>query len=474
VIFNSLTFLIFFAIVLSLHYLPLGWRIKKLNLLVASYLFYAAWNPPFVLLLFLTAVADFSLARWMGRINSGAGRRTLLAIGLASNLGLLAYFKYGAFLLENLAALLGILSISYRPSSPGVLLPLGLSFYTFESVSYLVDVYRRKISPWNTFLDYALFLTFFPHLVAGPIVRAGDFLPQCREPRRATSDQMGWGLSLLVMGLFQKVILADSLLAPVVDIVYDGSARAGFMDAWIGTLAFAGQIYFDFAGYSACAIGLAHCFGFVLKDNFHCPYAATSLTDFWRRWHISLSTWLRDYLYIPLGGGRLGPARTSINLVITMLLGGLWHGASWHFVAWGGLHGAFLVGERLLGIRPVAHPPSGRRLRQLPAAMLTFTLVCLSWVFFRARDLHAANGLVVTMLCGGPSYHRERIGSFKCFSVVILITLMLSFHWMLRDTSVERAVERLPWWLRGLGLAAMLACLAMPAGGDRAFIYFQF
>jgi D-alanyl-lipoteichoic acid acyltransferase DltB (MBOAT superfamily) len=322
-VFNSYIFLIFFAVVWGLHQLPFPWAVKKFNLLVASYVFYAAWSPPFVLLLILSAVVDFFLARWMGRIDAPSGRRLLLGASLAVNLGLLGYFKYGSFLLENFVRAAALLGIHYQPPAGDIILPLGISFYTFETISYLMDVYRRRIKPWGSFLDYALFLTFFPHLVAGPIVRAADFLPQCVTPRRATDRQIGWGLCLLVLGLFEKVVLADGLLAPVVDKVYNATAAAHFGDAWAGTLAFSGQIFFDFAGYTTCAIGVALCFGFVLNDNFHFPYAAVGFSDFWRRWHMSLSGWLRDYLHIPLGGNRKGLARTNVNLMLTMLLGGL-------------------------------------------------------------------------------------------------------------------------------------------------------
>ena len=278
----------------------------------------------------------------LDRVEHPTGRRAVLIASLTLNLGLLAFFKYGVFVAENVAALLGMVGMRYRPAFPDIILPLGISFYTFETISYLVDVYRRKIRAWDSFLDYALFLTFFPHLVAGPIVRADDFLPQCRTPRRASAGQLGWGLALLTIGLFEKMFLADLILLPTVDLVFGAADQAGFVDAWIGTLAFAGQILFDFSGYSTCAIGVALCLGFVLRDNFHFPYATVGFSDFWRRWHISLSTWLRDYLYIPLGGNRRGPARTKVNLMITMLLGssgtgprgGSWPGAACTGSSW--------------------------------------------------------------------------------------------------------------------------------------------
>ena len=350
-LFNSPTFLAFFLVVLAVHYSPLEWTPKKGFLLLASYLFYAAWNPPFVALIWLSTVVDWYAAKWMFASSSPTLRRGLLILSLTTNLGLLGFFKYSGFVLENFVAVAQLGGVIFTPVDLGVLLPIGISFYTFQTLSYTIDVYRGQLEPADSPLDFALFVTFFPQLVAGPIVRASQFLPQLVEEKRATSAQMGWGFSLFTLGLFEKVVLADSWMAPAADVVYDAAPLAGAMDAWVGTLAFSAQIFFDFAGYSTCAIGIALCLGFALPDNFRYPYAAIGFSDFWSRWHISLSSWLRDYLYIPLGGNRRGRRRTYINLGLTMLLGGLWHGAAWRFVVWGGLHGAYLGIERWLGKR---------------------------------------------------------------------------------------------------------------------------
>ena len=272
----------------------------------------------------------------------------MLVASLAVNLGLLGFFKYRVFFLENFVALLNSVGVDFHPARPSIILPVGISFYTFQTLSYTLDIYMGKMKPARSFLDYALFVTFFPQLVAGPIVRAAHFLPQCEDARRTTLSQLGWGLSLILFGLFQKSVIADGLMAPVVERVYDSGEVLSFGAGWVGTLAFAMQIFCDFSGYSTCAIGTAMCLGFWLPVNFRSPYAAIGFSDFWRRWHVSLSSWLRDYLYIPLGGNRKGTARTYVNLMITMLLGGLWHGASWNFVIWGGLHGVYLIVERLL------------------------------------------------------------------------------------------------------------------------------
>jgi alginate O-acetyltransferase complex protein AlgI len=471
-IFNSLTFLVFFVVVLAIYYLPWTWTQRKVFLLLASYVFYAAWNPPFVLLLMGSTVIDWIVAKRMAATDDQVRRRALLMVSLVFNLGVLAFFKYGAFLLENFVALAHLVGIEYAPPTWNIVLPIGISFYTFLTLSYTIDVYHRKIEPGNSFLDYAFFITFFPHLVAGPIIRAADFLPQCAAPRLATRDQFTWGLTLMVIGVFEKVVLADAITAPVADTVYGAASSAGFIDAWIGTLAFSAQIFFDFAGYSTCAIGAALCLGFVLKDNFRFPYAAIGFSDFWQRWHISLSTWLRDYLYIPLGGNRHGPWKTRRNLMLTMLLGGLWHGASWRFVAWGGLHGTYLIAEREAKAR------IGRVawLETTPARVLlalgTFALVCLTWVFFRAHSFPDATRLLRAMLVGAPD--RLSLGVFATVSVVVVTALLLAAHWWMRDSSLEAKWQQLSVWGRSTVLAILILSIALVPGDDRAFIYFQF
>src|SRR6185295_5324294 len=271
-----------------------------------------------------------------------------MVLSVVVDLGILAYFKYGTFALENFQAIAATFGVDYKPPGFDIVLPVGISFYTFATLSYTLDVYLRRAAPARNFLDYALFVTFFPHLVAGPIMRPTELVPQFAEPRRATPSQLRFGIALMTLGLFQKIVLADGFLGSPADRVFGGTRVPGLLDAWTGTLAFSGQIFCDFAGYSTTAIGAAMCLGFAMPDNFRFPYAAVGFSDFWRRWHITLSAWLRDYLYIPLGGNRHGPARTYFALMATMLLGGLWHGASWTFVAWGGLHGTYLSAERFL------------------------------------------------------------------------------------------------------------------------------
>ena len=473
-LFNSYSFICFFGVVLALHSLPLPWRVRKLNLLVASYLFYAAWSPPFVILIWISTLVDWYAGKHLHRVANPVRRRFLLGISLAANLGLLGFFKYGGFLTENFTALMTAAGIQFRAAAPGIVLPVGISFYTFQTLSYTFDIYRGRSAPCKSFLDDALFVTFFPQLVAGPIVRSADFLPQCIEPRRASSQQLGWGLSLLVIGLFEKVVIADGLLAPISDKVYAAAAGAGLVDAWIGTLAFSGEIFCDFAGYSSCAIGAAMCLGFAIQDNFRFPYAAIGFSDFWRRWHISLSSWLRDYLYISLGGNRKGPLRTNINLMGTMLLGGLWHGAAWTFVVWGGIHGLYLVIERLLTPVGAAWAFWRRRPVRILLALATYVLVCVAWVFFRARTFEDAFALLAAMFGAAADGHGSCVKSTEIIMVAGITAGMLGVHWILRDSSVEEAVSKLPWWMRAVALAGLLGAIATMSGDSRAFIYFQF
>jgi alginate O-acetyltransferase complex protein AlgI len=447
--FNTYLFAAFFVVVLAVHSSPLPWTLRKVVLLVASYVFYAAWDPPFVGLLVGSTIVDWFVAQRMAASTQPRRRKALLGTSLVFNLGLLAYFKYAGFF-------------------GSVIVPIGISFYTFMTLSYTIDVYLGRGKPARSFLDYALYVTFFPHLVAGPIVRANELVPQFEQPRRATGPMMAWGLALVVLGLFQKIVVADGLLAPAVDAVY-GAHAASTTGAWAGTIAFAGQIFCDFSGYSTCAIGVALCLGFSLPDNFRFPYAAVGFSDFWRRWHISLSSWLRDYLYIPLGGNRHGAIRTHANLLFTMLIGGLWHGASWTFVVWGGLHGLYLVGERVL-VRLV--PPSQiwrTPLVRFALALVTFALVCIAWVFFRADSFAHAFAMCAALFGHGAG----ATNGFTLFAIVP-VAILLAVHWAMRDTTLEAIVERTSWPVRTALLSAMLLAIVMFPGVDRAFIYFQF
>jgi alginate O-acetyltransferase complex protein AlgI len=470
-VFNSLTFLLFFALVLALHALPFRWTTKKVNLLLASYVFYAAWNPPFILLLWISTVVDWYAAQALVRAQGKHARRAWMLLSVVVNLGMLGYFKYGEFLMENFQALAASAGVIYHPPAWDIVLPVGISFYTFATLSYTLDIYLRRAKPAENFLDYALFVTFFPHLVAGPIMRPTELVPQFATPRRASADQLRFGLALMTLGLFQKVVLADGFLSDPAELVFDSRTAPGMLDAWMGTLAFSGQIFCDFAGYSTTAIGAALCLGFAMPDNFRFPYAAVGFSDFWRRWHITLSSWLRDYLYIPLGGSRHGPARTYFALMVTMLLGGLWHGANWTFVVWGGLHGLYLSVERVLRGRFASWRPGPLAFFLL--GLLTYTLVNFTWVFFRSANF----GIAWTMLRGMTGFNHGATAILPLvhlIAVAVIVGGLFLTHWRMRDTTLESLFDRTPAALLAITWGLMAFAIAIEQGTGSAFIYFQF
>jgi alginate O-acetyltransferase complex protein AlgI len=493
-VFNSYTFIAFFAVMLLLHNLPFSWKTKKVNLLIASYVFYAAWNPPFILLLWLSTVVDFFVGRALYTQPNKHKRRLLLVISLIGNLGMLCFFKYGGFLLENFVHLSNLLGLDFHPAKPNIILPAGISFYTFTTLCYTIDMYKKESTPVKSLLDFSLFVTFFPHLVAGPIVRPPQLVPQFETPRKATRQQLFDGLLLLSLGLFMKLVCADTLLVGAADTVFSSNGILGPLDAWAGVLAFSGQIFFDFAGYSTSAIGVAMCLGFVLPQNFLYPYAATGFSDFWRRWHITLSSWLRDYLYIPLGGNRAGKFRTYVNIMITMLIGGLWHGANWTFVAWGGLHGLYLwiekaikdsrnklnkasalAGEEVFVAKAAFGP--NLTLKAPPGflyGLFTFFLICITWVFFRSPTFIEAWRLLHSMFGQSTPNGPPLLTTMDVIKVMIVVSLMLIFHWVMRNTTVLKTAGKMPWWLLSIGWSMLLILIILSQASSKSFIYFQF
>jgi alginate O-acetyltransferase complex protein AlgI len=472
-LFNSLTFVVFFVVVVALYWSIRSWQARKNLLVAASYIFYGAWNPPFAALLFGTTAMDFWLGREMGKARDQHARRRWLVASVCMNLSMLGFFKYGNFLLQNFQWLLARIGILYQPPHLDILLPVGIYFYTFHSLSYTLDIYRGVLRPTKSLRDFILAVSFFPQLVAGPIVRAGDFLPQLLHPPRLKTGQFLWGLALMTMGLFEKIVLADTLLSGSADRVFGYPGPLVALDSWAGVLAFAGQIFFDFAGYSLCAIGAALTLGFHLKDNFRFPYAAIGFSDFWRRWHISLSTFLRDYLYIPLGGNQVRPYRAALNLVIVMFLGGLWHGAAWTFVVWGLLHGSYLVIERIFRVS-LEHKPWASTLPvRVLAGFATYAAVCVAWVFFRAPDFTNASRMLGGMF--GQHSHGDAILTTRELLQIGSITAgLIAMHWVMRDNTFETAVMRLPpWTIAAIG-SAMICAIILTQGSSNAFIYFQF
>lgn len=465
--FDSFSFLIFFLVTFTVYKFLPTWRSQKILLLVASYLFYAAWSPPLVVLIWISTLTDFIIAKRLKNITISSYRRFLLIVSLGINLGLLGYFKYSVFLLQIFKDITEMVGIAYSPPGFDVILPIGISFYTFQSLSYTIDVYREQITPTDSLLDFSLFVTFFPQLVAGPIVRARDFLPQCEERKRPNLQAITWGVCLIIWGLFQKIVLADKLFSPLVDSFFNDPMSHAGLDAWLAVTCFSMQIYCDFAGYSLCAVGVGIVLGFSLPDNFNAPYAAVGFSDFWRRWHISLSQWLRDYLYIPLGGNRDGCIKTVRNLFVTMLLGGLWHGASWNFIFWGLLHGFYLGGEQLL---------KKLQLNKIPPIVLiiiTFVITTLTWIPFRSPD-YSTSLLAVKALLPGlefvfPTWDIQQIRA--AFAILIL----LFYQYTRRNRSLDQMMEDCPAILQGALLAVVLLTIALFSTGDsHAFIYFQF
>lgn len=470
-LFNSLSFIVFLIIVLVLYYSKfLNWTSKKRMLLFASYIFYGLWNPPLILLLWISTMVDWVSGNKLAKEEDPTYRRLWLLLSMSVNLGFLAFFKYGNFLLENFTAMVNAVDIYYHPQKMDILLPMGISFYTFQTMSYTIDIYNRKIKPANTFLDFALYVTFFPQLVAGPIVRAKDLIEQFYESKKATVNQFIWGSFLFTLGLFQKVVLADTLLSDTSDTVFDSGKILNSWDAWSGTLAFSGQIFFDFAGYSTCAIGVALMLGFILPDNFKYPYASLGFSDLWKRWHISLSSWLKDYLYIPLGGNRNGITRMYVALMLTMLLGGLWHGAAWTFMVWGGLHGTYLILERL---QRQYLPFKITAKNGIFLALLTYTCVNITWVFFRAKDFTTAKNMITSMLFMNPEGDKI-LDTFDIVKVFTVIGILFLCHWFMRNTSVKEVSEKTSPVLLGVFWAVMLFLIAIAQGSGEQFIYFQF
>ncbi len=472
-LFNSLTFVAFFAIVVTAYWSIRSWNARKNLLVVASYIFYGAWNPPFAALLFSTTAMDFWLGSRIARAKGSHSRRVWLVASVCMNLSMLGFFKYGNFLLENFKWLMAQVGIIYHPPHLDILLPVGISFYTFHSLSYTLDIYRGVLQPTKSLRDFVLAVSFFPQLVAGPIVRAGDFLPQLVTPPGLRAGQFLWGLLLMTLGLFEKIVLADTMLSGAADRIFGYAGPLVALDSWMGVMAFAGQIFFDFAGYSTCAIGAALCLGFHLKDNFRFPYAAIGFSDFWRRWHISLSTFLRDYLYIPLGGNRVGWTRAAINLVIVMFLGGLWHGAAWTFVVWGLLHGFYLVIEHASRAFFGNKTWSDAFAVKFLLGLVTYIAVCVAWVFFRASDFTIASRMLGGMF-GGHAHGDAILTTREMLQIGIVTFFMILAHWWLRDSNIEAAVTRLPRWIVTTAWALMACAIILTQGSSNAFIYFQF
>ncbi|MBI3269994.1 MAG: MBOAT family protein [Planctomycetes bacterium] len=490
--FTSIAFLLFCPVTLGLWHLLPWFPAAKGALLVASLFFYGYWKPPYLLLLVLTTGVDYLASRRIHAAGAGAGaertRRAWLVASIGSNLLSLGFFKYAGFVVDNVNTLAAAVGLGLECPRPEIVLPLGISFYTFQSMSYTIDVFRRRIRPARSFAECLLFVSFFPQLVAGPILRAHEFLYQLGRRRRVSLPIVWTGLYYVVQGYFLKVVLADNL-AVFADAGFGAAGRGRFVPfgmAWQATLAFSFQILCDFWGYSAIAKGLALLMGFRFPDNFNYPYLAATFSDFWRRWHMTLSTWLRDYLYTPLGGNRVGAARTYANLLATMLLGGLWHGASWTFVAWGGLHGLGLAVERALFGRR-RRPESGLY-RALWWAAVQLTVLA-GWVLFRSESFGAALRLLASLTSPLWEDTRPSLVGVEPMAVAAVATAA-GMHLVAFARERGRARARAQGFagsaapalrrvlddprLLGAAAGAMLFALAVFPGDPHGFIYFQF
>jgi alginate O-acetyltransferase complex protein AlgI len=463
--FVSYEFAVLIASVITLLLAFPAHLLKKLVLLGASCAFYAFWDWRLLGLLLGITALDYAISVQLGRAEKTRTRKALLLVSIVVNLGVLGIFKYANFFIDSLNHLLEGTGVHLE--TVHIILPIGISFYTFETLSYVIDIYHRRTAPAKSVLDYAIFVTFFPRLVAGPIMRASQFLPQLDRGIGVSKDGFTQGLHVFLRGMFKKVVVADHLSLLVVP-VFEAPEAFASSTLWLAVFAYSIQILCDFSGYTDMARGVARALGFELPVNFNSPYTAQSITEFWQRWHISLSTWLRDYLYIPLGGNRRGPLRTYANLMITMLLGGLWHGASWNFVLWGGIHGTLLATERAF-LRPTSSDPSWASPVAWVRSIIVFLLVSLTWIFFRAASLEDARTILFRLFI--PSHGISWI-YFPALlfvpAVIVGALLARAFKWEFPEFRLEDSKTPAVLLIQALSIYYFCPLHTSP------FIYFQF
>lgn len=468
-----MTFIAFFVTVYLAYLLSArNYHVQNRILLIASYFFYGSWDWRFLGLLFISTVTDYFIGRAMDANSDDKKRKLLLTISLLTNLSILGFFKYFNFFADSFSELLSTFGMNADMPTLNIILPVGISFYTFQTLSYTIDIYRRRLKSTNDFFDFALFVAFFPQLVAGPIERARNLLPQIARPRKVTAAMVDAGIFLILWGYFKKVVIADNV-GLISDAVFGDYAQFHGVDILVGILAFTIQIYCDFSGYSDIARGICKLMGFELMVNFRLPYFALNPSDFWTRWHISLSSWLRDYLYIPLGGNRLGNFYTYRNLMLTMLLGGLWHGAAWNFVIWGAYHGTLLALYRMLDKSPEHLDPwSGRysRSRIILKMILMFGFTLIGWLIFRSESIHQIGSMLTSLVYVTPD-----IGFRNAYNLVFFSLPLVAIQvWQYRSGDLlivtkQRAI------IQGAIYGAMLyGIIVMGARDSMEFIYFQF
>lgn len=478
-LFNSLTFAVFLPIVFAAYWL-LPHRFRWILLLAASYYFYMSWNVKYVVLILLTTVVSYLAAIGIEHSRTTRQKKCWLAGAAVISLGILFVFKYFNFAMDSLAAVMGMLAIPMHPVTLKLLLPVGISFYTFQTLSYVVDVYRGECAAEKHFGMYALFVSFFPQLVAGPIERTTNLLPQLKREQTFSYSKASYGLKLMAWGFFKKIVVADTLAVYVNNVYGNLSSHTG-LSLIVASVFFAFQIYCDFSGYSDIAIGVSKLLGIDLMQNFRSPYFSGSVKEFWSRWHISLSTWFRDYVYIPLGGNRCGKLRHKLNLLITFLVSGLWHGANWTYVIWGGLHGLVQIVETT--VRPKKTQVS-RGWKQVLSVLLVFVFTTAAWVFFRAENLsdaiyvflHAFDHITSPVQYVMQGLTGMALTVLSCFEILLMLAVLLLFDFFsLKRDTIMRISEMKPvlrWTIYVVFLLLMLYLL--PTNPSGQFIYFQF
>lgn len=454
--------------------------------LFSLYFYYKSSGFWFFLLVF-TATSDFCIAQGIFRATVQWKRKALVVLSLCINLGMLGYFKYFNFLLEigaTIARWMGfhtgntaLQSVTYQPLD--IFLPVGISFFTFQTISYVIDIYRGKITPLTRWVDYVFYVSFFPQLVAGPIVRARDFIPQIYKTPVVSRSEFGEGLFLVLCGLFKKTVISDYISLNFVDRIFDAPLLYTGVENLLGVYGYALQIYCDFSGYSDMAIGIALLLGFRFNINFDSPYQSATITEFWRRWHISLSSWLKDYLYISLGGNRKGKVRTYINLLITMLLGGLWHGASMSFIIWGAIHGVALAIHKFVMSRFSSFKQLGSEMkpwRRVLGVLITFHLVCFGWIFFRADSIQTVREVLTQIFTNfHPEVFMQFVTGYKGVFALMVIGYVLHFMPRSTEDALRGVVTRSPLLVQALMLAiAIFIVVQFKSAGVQPFIYFQF
>lgn len=477
-LFNSFEFVFFLPIVFTLYWLISSRRIKGQNflILVSSYVFYGWWDARFLSLIIFSTLLDFTLGYFLGKEQDQKRRRSILILSIVLNLGVLGFFKYYNFFVDSFIESFALFGTHLNPSTLDIILPVGISFYTFQTLSYTIDVYRKKIDPTSDLIAFAAFVSFFPQLVAGPIERASHLLPQFLNKRKFEYTKAVDGLRQILWGLFKKVVIADNC-AELVKLAFDHPESFTGISLVLGLVYFSIQIYCDFSGYSDIAIGSARLFGFDLKKNFAFPFFSRNIGEFWRRWHISLSTWFRDYLYIPLGGSRGSLFLVIRNTIIIFLVSGFWHGANWTFIIWGGLHAVYFI--PLIILKPddkqreiVAYDRFFPRLKEIIQILFTFGLVTIAWVFFRAENLESA----LTYY-----YHIFDLNFFGSISATMLnslylLPLLFIVEWFGRknEYATEKLALKFPTLIRWTIYFIMIVCICLNAGNEQEFIYFQF